>query len=191
MATQEDIDAITAAIEALVDAQMRAEEAAGQRELTPAVEAAVEVDAVEVSDDGFTIAFPVQPSVQHVQAPVDESTSAVLTIYRAPVGDAHLVFFHGDMPDDADDQDVSVWLQGSAQGVADNTGGDLVAADLVEVAGRPGIDYVVLVPGAVLRGLAVFDGDRLYTGQLIAEGEDPDAVDREPLDHLMASLRLA
>lgn len=142
---------------------------------------------VVVDGDGFAITFPTQPTVETVEVPLEEGLSTEATIYQAQVGEAFLGFSHADTPDVGEtiEFDEEQALRDSAQGAADNTGGEVARADIIDFQGRTAIDYVVTVPGGVLRGIAFFDDVRLYTGQLVAAGE---SLDRALLDEMMGSL---
>lgn len=147
------------------------------------------VGDVVVEGDGFAITFPSQPSVERVDVPLEDGLSTEATIYQAQVGTAFLGFSHADTPDTGEtlEFDEEEALRDSAQGAADNTGGEVALAEIIDFQGRTAIDYLVTVPGGALRGIAFFDDLRLYTGQLVAVGSD---VDRAPLDEMMGSLAI-
>lgn len=156
----------------------------------PADAAPAEPTADEVVEgDGFRITFPSAPSVETVDVPLAEGLTTQATIYQAQVDGAFLGFSHADTPDtgQALDFDPEEALQDSARGAATNSGGEVSESAIITFLDRPAIDYLVTVPGGSLRGIAFFDGVRLYTGQLVAAG---DVVDRAPLDAMMASLEL-
>lgn len=142
-----------------------------------------------VEGDGFTITFPAAPSIETVDVPLDGGAATEATIYQAQVGGGYIGFSFADTPDvpaDADFDEERA-LRDSAQGAADNTGGTVEAARIIDVQGRTGIDYQVAVEDGVISGIAFFDGTRLYTGQQVAQA---DADPRGLLDDLMATLVL-
>lgn len=142
-----------------------------------------------IEGDGFTITFPTVPSIETVDVPLDGGVATEATIYQAQIDGGYVGFSFADTPDvpQAAEFDEERALRDSAQGAADNTGGTVEAATIIDVQGRTGIDYRVAVEDGVISGIAFFDGTRLYTGQQVAQ-EDTDP--RGLLDDLMATLVL-
>lgn len=142
-----------------------------------------------VTGDGFTISFPVPPNVETVEVPLADGQSTQATIYQAQVDGTFLGFSFADTPDPDSDVvfDEEAALRDSAQGAADNTGGAVAEATIIDFQGRTAIDYLVTVEGGAIRGIAFFEDTRLYTGQQVTEG---GAGDRELLDTMMATLVL-
>ncbi len=142
-----------------------------------------------VIGDGFTITFPVPPNDRTVEVPVGEGMTSQARIYQAQLDGVFLAFSYADAPGEGpvDEAAAEAALLDSARSAAADAAGELVAQTVVEVAGRTAVDYQIEVAGGTLRGIALFDGPRLYTMQ--AAGPS-GAVDRVLLDDLAASLTL-
>lgn len=141
-----------------------------------------------VDGDGFTITFPIPPTVRVVDVPLTDGQTTQTVIYQAQIEGSFVGFSYADTPDQtAADFDVEAALQDSAVGAADNTGGTVAESTIIDVQGRTAIDYLVTVEGGAIHGVAFFEGSRLYTGQQVAPG---GAGGRDLLDALMTTLTL-
>ncbi len=83
-----------------------------------------------------------------------------------------------DYPESILDLDPQLVLDGVVQGAAGNLSGTVVSQEPVEVAGHPGVDYVIEVPGGILQSRAILVERRLYLLQRAGAEPDDDGFTR-------------
>lgn len=89
----------------------------------------------------FRIAFPGEPAVQNVQAPLPDGTSLPVTAYLSEVAGAAVIASCVDYPDGSVLGEDTQVLESARDGALANIGATLVESTPIEQQGRPGVEY--------------------------------------------------
>jgi hypothetical protein len=139
----------------------------------PATPAASTAPAGPWSDPAgvYQAMFPVDPSVQQLQAPLPDGTTIPVTAYLAELGGATAITSCTGFPADSAIDPVPV-LDAARDGALANFGGELVESAPIELQGRPGVSYrgAIGEAGAML-GRSFINGTELC--QALVVGEPP------------------
>lgn len=124
----------------------------------------------------FTIAFPAEPAVQELQAPLPDGTSLPVTAYLAEVDGAAVIASCVVYPEGTA-IDPTVVLDSARDGALANVGADLVDSQPIELQGRPGVSYrgVIGEAGGVL-ARTYLDGLQLCQALVVGEPAIIDEV---------------
>ena len=87
----------------------------------------------------FTIAFPAEPAVQKLQAPLPDGTSLPVTAYLAEVDGAAVIASCVVYPEGTSIDPTAV-LDSARDGALANVGAELVDSQPIELQGRPGVE---------------------------------------------------
>lgn len=124
----------------------------------------------------FTIAFPAEPAVQELQAPLPDGTSLPVTAYLAEVDGAAVIASCVVYPEGTSIDPTAV-LDSARDGALANVGADLVDSEPIELQGRPGVSYrgVIGEAGGVL-ARTYLDGLQLCQALVVGEPAIIDEV---------------
>lgn len=130
----------------------------------------------------YQVAFPSEPSVQQLQAPLPDGTSLPVTAYLAELGGATAITSCTAFPDGSTVDPVPV-LDAARDGALANFGGELVESGPIERQGRPGVSYrgAIGEAGALL-GNTYINGLELCQALVVGEPTVVDALGPAFLD---------
>lgn len=133
----------------------------------------------------FTIAFPAEPAVQNLQAPLPDGTSLPVTAYLAEVDGAAVIASCVVYPEGTSIDPTAV-LDSARDGALANVGAELVDSQPIELQGRPGVSYrgVIGEAGGVL-ARTYLDGLQLCQALVVGEPAIIDVVAPAFLDSFL------
>jgi FAD/FMN-containing dehydrogenase len=126
----------------------------------------------------FRIAFPAEPRVQNVQAPLPDGTSLPVTAYLTEIAGAAAIASCVIYPDDTAIDEATV-LDSARDGALANIGAELVDSEPIELQGRLGVSYrgAIGEAGGVLARTYL---DGLQLCQVLVVGEPTVVEDAAP-----------
>jgi hypothetical protein len=124
----------------------------------------------------FAIAFPTEPTVQDLQAPLPDGTSLPVTAYLAEVEGAAVIASCVVYPEGTT-IDPTMVLDSARDGALSNVGAELVDSQPIELQGRPGVSYrgAIGEAGGVL-ARTFLDGLQLCQALVVGEPAIIDQV---------------
>ena len=124
----------------------------------------------------FAIAFPSEPAVQELSAPLPDGTSLPVTAYLAEVDGAAAIASCVVYPEGTTIDPTAV-LDSARDGALANVGAELVDSQPIELQGRPGVSYrgVIGEAGGVL-ARTYLDGLQLCQALVVGEPAIIDEV---------------
>lgn len=124
----------------------------------------------------FAIAFPAEPAVQELQAPLPDGTSLPVTAYLAEVEGAAVIASCVVYPEGTSIDPTAV-LDSARDGALANVGAELVDSQPIDLQGRPGVSYrgVIGEAGGVL-ARTYLDGLQLCQALVVGEPAIIDEV---------------